>query len=148
MEKLRKKQSLPSHLYGIQEGVKKRLQAVPMLGEMSLPKKGQDLLQKIRLETARLNVNKVVRTKAYLDFYRLYPEIRWAFLAHMISRNGGWNMTDLRSDLHSCFFNEEKRQVIFLERSNRLIFQDAYPQFLEFMESKRQNQTMFYLLPF
>lgn len=110
LEKPRKKQSLSSHLYGIQEGVKKRLQAVPMPGEMSLPKKDQDLLQKSRLETARLNVNNVVRTKTYLDFYRLYPEIRWAFLAHMVSRNG------------RCFFFFRTEQLAYFSRCLSAIF--------------------------
>lgn len=141
---------LELNLFEIQEDLKKRLQAVPMPGEISLPKKEQQLLQQIRLETGQLNVNNVTRTKAYLDFYCLYPEIHWAFLGHMVSRNGGWNMTDLRGELHSRLLNEEKRQAFFtfLERGNWLIFQDAYPQFLLFMESKRRNKNMFYLLPY
>ncbi|WP_404799171.1 DUF2515 family protein [Bacillus aerolatus] len=115
-----------------------------------MSKKDQQLLQQVRCRTIQLNVNNVTRTKAYLDFYCLYPEVHWAFLGHMVSRNGGWNMTDLRGDLLSRLLNEEKRQAFFtfLERGNWLIFQDAYPQFLLFAESKRRNQNMFYLLPY
>ena len=141
---------LPANLCEIKADLKKRRQAVPMPGEAVLPKKEQQLLRQIRLKTAQLNVNNITRTKAYLDFYRLYPEIHWAFLGHMVSRNGGWNMTDLRGELYSRLLNEEKRQVFFafLERGNWLIFQDAYPQLLLFMESKRQDRNLFYLLPY
>ena len=54
------------------------------------------LLKKIKDETILFNKNNVTRTKAYLDFYIRHPEIHWVFLAHMVSRNAGWNMTDLK----------------------------------------------------
>ncbi|HZG71456.1 MAG TPA: DUF2515 family protein, partial [Chondromyces sp.] len=107
------------------------------------------LLGKIRCKTKEMNVNNVTRTKAYLDFYLQYPEIHWAFLGHMVSRNGGWNMTDLKGELLSKLLNQKKKQAFFdfLERGNWLIFQDVYPQFLLYAESKRRNQNLFYLLP-
>ncbi|KIL75887.1 DUF2515 family protein [Bacillus badius] len=148
--KKKNKNPLTAALAEIKEDCKKRLQAVPMPGEKSLSREEQKLLRNIRSETERLNANNITRTKAYLDFYWMYPEIHWAFLAHMISRNGGWNMTDLRGELHSRLLNEEKRQAFFsfLERGNWLIFQDAYPQLLLFMESKRRSKSLFYLLPY
>ncbi|KIL72294.1 putative protein YppC [Bacillus badius] len=144
--KKKNKNPLTAALAEIKEDCKKRLQAVPMPGEKSLSREEQKLLRNIRSETERLNANNITRTKAYLDFYWMYPEIHWAFLAHMISRNGGWNMTDLRGELHSRLLNEEKRQAFFsfLERGNWLIFQDAYPQLLLFMESKRRSKSLFY----
>ncbi|WP_235872193.1 DUF2515 family protein [Siminovitchia acidinfaciens] len=103
----------------------------------------------IKQTTGLLNVNNVSRTKAYLDFYRQYPEIHWAFLGHAVSRNGGWNMTDLKGDLLSRLMNEKKQEEFFefLERGNWLIFQDAYPQFLLYGESIRRKRGLFHLLP-
>lgn len=118
--------------------------------EQSLSREDQSLLQSIRLQTERLNVNNKTRTKAYLDFYTLHPEIHWAFLGHMVSRNGGWNMTDLQGEFLSKLMQEQTKQDFFsfLERGNWLIFQDAYPQFLLFEESKVRNRNLFYLLPY
>ncbi len=114
------------------------------------PWEDQQLLQMIRLKTKQLNVNNVTRTKAYLDFYIFRPEIHWAFLGHMVSRNGGWNMTDLKGEFLSRLMNEQSKQDFFsfLERGNWLIFQDAYPQFLLYEESLFQSRNLFYLLPY
>lgn len=54
------------------------------------------LLNKIKIKTREANRNNVTRTKAYGDFYLEHPEVHWAYLVHMVSRNGGWNMTDLK----------------------------------------------------
>lgn len=115
-----------------------------------LAKEEEILLQQIRIKTNEWNLNNVTRTKAYLDFYRKFPEIHWAFLGHMVSRNGGWNMTDLRGEMLSRLLNEKTKKdfFAFLERGNWLIFQDAYPQFLVYEESMKRNQNLFYLLPF
>ena len=117
--------------------------------EQDLSKEDQQLLQLIRLKTNKLNVNNVTRTKAYLDYYIFRPEIHWAFLGHMVSRNGGWNMTDLKGEFLSRLMDEQSRNDFFsfLERGNWLIFQDAYPQFLLYEESLFQNRNLFYLLP-
>jgi hypothetical protein len=86
---------------------------------------------------------------AYLYFYNKYPEIYWSFLAHKVSRNAGWNMTDLKGDLLTRLLNEKEQKNIFgfLERANWLIFQDAYPQLLLYKESKNRGKNLFYLLP-
>lgn len=86
---------------------------------------------------------------AYFDFYQKHPEIHWAFLGHMVSRNGGWNMTDLKGDLLTRLLTNKERDAYFtfLERGNWLIFQDAYPQFLLYGESLKRNKPLFYLLP-
>ncbi|WJH32243.1 DUF2515 domain-containing protein [Paenibacillus sp. CC-CFT747] len=60
------------------------------------PEEAERLLRRIRRETAEGNRNNVTRTAAYWTFYRQHAELHWAFLAHMVSRNGGWNMTDLK----------------------------------------------------
>ncbi|WP_432806475.1 DUF2515 family protein [Lederbergia lenta] len=143
------KTRLPVGLIEIKSELKKRQHAITQ-NDSRLSKKDKELLKRISMKTKQMNVNNVTRTKAYLDFYLNYPEIHWAFLGHMVSRNGGWNMTDLRGDLLSRLMNEKTVQDFFsfLERGNWLIFQDAYPQFLLYAESKRKNQNLFYLLPF
>ncbi|HWO75281.1 MAG TPA: DUF2515 domain-containing protein [Bacillus sp. (in: firmicutes)] len=106
------------------------------------------LIEQIKEETNRLNRNNVTRTEAYLKFYMAHPEIHWAFLGHMVSRNGGWNMTDLKGDLFSNLLTEKEREAffLFLERGNWLIFQDVYPQFLLYEESLRRKRCLFHLL--
>ncbi|WP_081447431.1 DUF2515 family protein [Bacillus coahuilensis] len=47
----------------------------------------------------KTNKNNVTRTSAYLNFVKKHPEVHWAFLAHMVSRNGGYTMCDLQSFL-------------------------------------------------
>ena len=107
------------------------------------------LIQEIQSQTRKLNKNNITRTKAYFDFYSRHPEIHWAFLGHMVSRNGGWNMTDLKGGILSRLLTQKERVSFFafLERGNWLIFQDAYPQFLIYEESIRKGQNLFYLLP-
>jgi hypothetical protein len=67
----------------------------------------------------------------------------------MVSRNGGWNMTDLKGELLSRLLTEREQQSFFsfLERGNWLIFQDIYPQFLLYKESLKRKRPLFYLLP-
>ncbi|WP_413309750.1 DUF2515 family protein [Bacillus sp. 1P10SD] len=115
-----------------------------------LIKSDHALLEKIRIKTQEMNVNNVTRTKAYLDFYLTHPEIHWAFLGHMVSRNGGWNMTDLQGEFLPRLMQKKERDVFFnfLERGNWLIFQDAYPQFLLYEEGLKQNKPLFHLFSY
>ncbi|MGM7701559.1 DUF2515 family protein [Pseudalkalibacillus sp. Hm43] len=107
-----------------------------------------ELVHSIQQETKALNVNNVTRTMAYLDYFRRNPEIDWSFLAHMVSRNAGWNMTDLKGEFLPKLLSEEERTHYFmwLERGNWLIFQDAFPQLLLYEASKRQRAPLFSLL--
>ncbi|MGG6310178.1 DUF2515 family protein [Paenibacillus macerans] len=106
--------------------------------------------EEIAEETRRAGASNVSRTEAYLSCYQAYPELHWAFLAHMVSRNAGWNMTDLHSSrMADAIDAEEKRLTYrFLERSNALIFQDAYPQLLLYMKSRELGSGRFHLLPY
>lgn len=115
----------------------------------SLTDEEDRLIRAIREQTEAGNRNNVTRTAAYLDVYRRSPELHWAFLAHMVSRNGGWSMTDLQGYLLPRLLDEQRRQGIFLflERANALIFQDAYPQLLIYEASKRAGRSLFRLLP-
>ncbi len=149
LRKIRGKQELPENLLLIKADLK-NYGLVSILEEQHLSWGDQQLLQMIRGKTKQLNVNNVTRTKAYLDFYIFRPEIHWAFLGHMVSRNGGWNMTDLKGEFLSRLMDEQSRKDFFsfLERGNWLIFQDAYPQFLLYEESLFQSRNLFYLLPY
>jgi hypothetical protein len=108
------------------------------------------LLERINRKTEEHNLNNVTRTKAYLDFYLNHPEIQWAFLGHMVSRNGGWNMTDLKGEFLTRLMSKQDRHLFFnfLERGNWLIFQDVYPQFLLYEESLKLNRPLFHLFSF
>lgn len=117
---------------------------------VTLEKWEQDIIESIRRQTEKHNLNNVTRTKAYLSFYLRYPEIHWSFLAHMVSRNGGWNMTDLKGDLlPNLLTNQDRKNLFsFIERGNWLIFQDAFPQLLLYEYSLIKEQNLFYLLPY
>ncbi|MGY4690657.1 DUF2515 family protein [Salibacterium sp. K-3] len=93
--------------------------------------------------------NNVTRTESYRSFYFRHPELHWAFLAHMVSRNSGWCMTDLEGEWLPRLLPEKRRERLFdmYERANFLIFQDAFPQLLLYEESRRQGRNLFHLLP-
>lgn len=96
----------------------------------------------LRQATDLHNRNNLTRTAAYWTVFTKYPELHWAFLAHMVSRNGGWNMTDLCSDAVRPVLDEADREhfFAFLERCNFLIFHDAYPQLCVYEISRREGR--------
>lgn len=103
------------------------------------------------VNTTRLkNYDNISRTKAYEDFFYHHPEIKWAYLASMVSRNAGWNMTDLQGKWFRKALNLEQRSLLFMiyERANWLIFHDAYPQLLLYERAKSLNKPLFHLLRF
>ncbi|WP_415817661.1 DUF2515 domain-containing protein [Mesobacillus thioparans] len=115
-----------------------------------LPDGEAELIQKIRIETASKNLDNISRTQTYLDFYLEYPEMIWAFLASMVSRNGGYNMCDLEGDWFPNMLAPAIRKRLFLtyERANWLIFRDAYAQLLLYSYSTKKSTPMFHLLKF
>ncbi|MCT1905447.1 DUF2515 domain-containing protein [Oceanobacillus sojae] len=129
---------------------KKRNQKANGLSLYTLPKGERMLIHSIHQITHKWNKNNVTRTQAYFDFYVQHPEIHWALLGHMVSRNGGWNMTDLKGDLLARLLSEKEQNnfYLFLERGNWLIFQDVYPQLLLYQQSVKMNRNLFHLLPF
>ncbi|WP_227935481.1 DUF2515 family protein [Alkalihalobacillus deserti] len=109
----------------------------------------QNLIRHLKHKVKKTNQNNATRTNAYLHFYKKHPELHWALLAHLVSRNGGWNMTDLQGGLTDILTQGRKKDFfMFLEFSNALIFYDAYPQLLLYEESKKQNKSLFHLLPY
>ncbi|GGH78830.1 hypothetical protein JOD43_001593 [Pullulanibacillus pueri] len=102
----------------------------------------------IRGKTRINNRDNVSRTKSYLTYYLQHPEITWSLLASMVSRNAGWNMTDLWNEPFLQWLRAPFRQTLFhtYERPNWLIFEDTYPQLLVYALSKQEKKPMFYLL--
>ncbi|SMG56984.1 DUF2515 family protein [Paenibacillus aquistagni] len=114
-----------------------------------LSRKERLIISNIERTVMNLNRNNLTRTTAYHRIYEKFPELHWALLAHMVSRNGGWSMTDLKSDILKALMSNEYRHWSYrlLERCNAMIFHDAYPQLLLYAESRRQGRSLFHLLP-
>ncbi|WP_440603173.1 DUF2515 domain-containing protein [Bacillus sp. GB_SG_008] len=114
----------------------------------SYTKEEQELVHRIVQQTLLANVDNISRTHAYKEYYERNKEIRWSFLASMVSRNAGWNMTDLEGKYYPKVLSNEIRKQLFLtyERANWLIFLDAYPQLLLYGYSKQMQKPLFHLL--
>lgn len=108
----------------------------------------QTLVEEIQEATIRWNTDNISRTKAYQAYYFRNGEILWPFLASMVSRNAGWNMSDLQLKEYRQMMSPSDRRFIFYtyERANWLIFSDAYPQLLLYEVSKRTGRPLFHLL--
>ncbi|WP_205003180.1 DUF2515 family protein [Scopulibacillus daqui] len=102
----------------------------------------------IRKKTDEYNLDNISRTKAYIHYYLGNPEIDWSLLASMVSRNAGWNMTDLALRPMKQILKAKDRFILFhtYERPNWLIFSDAFPQLLIYQFSKQKNRPYFHLL--
>ena len=114
------------------------------------PNDEAEVVFNIREETGRKNLDNISRTNAYLDYYLETPEMIWAFLASMVSRNGGYNMCDLQGEWFPKMIDPAIRQRLFLtyERANWLIFRDAYSQLLLYLYSTKMNRPLFHLLKY
>jgi len=110
----------------------------------------QLLVETIKKETNYFNIDNISRTDAYFRFYNQHPDIHWALLASMVSRNAGWNMCDLEGIWFQQLLQEETRKRLYstYEKANRLIFQDAFPQLLLYHYSKKMNKAKFHLLKY
>ncbi|MBS4189546.1 DUF2515 domain-containing protein [Bacillus sp. FJAT-49705] len=144
---LQKDPPLSESLIKIKKELKRKTR--PSSLKTKLSHEEERFVHQIKYRTSQLNINNVTRTKAYLDFYLHHPEVHWAFLGHMVSRNGGWNMTDLKGGMLSRLLSRKEKISFFsfLERGNWLIFQDAFPQFMLYEESLNCGKNLFYLLP-
>ena len=146
MSKPRRQLAIPRQAL---EHVRRQLLAGQEQEYVPLSREETEIIAMIRRQTAEKNRNNITRTAAYWQFYRQFPEVHWAFLAHMVSRNSGWNMTDLRGEWLPRLIGEEQIRdlFLFLETANALIFQDAYPQLMLYAESKKRRANLFHLLP-
>ena len=144
----KKNVALPESLIKIKKELRKKSKQAYKKQKPFLMPEEEKIVQQIAEKTKQLNKNNVTRTQAYLEYYLRHPEIHWAFLGHMVSRNGGWNMTDLKGGILPRILSKKEANsyFTFLERGNWLIFQDAYPQFLVYEESLKRGLNLFYLL--
>ncbi|WP_433742790.1 DUF2515 family protein [Falsibacillus pallidus] len=107
-----------------------------------------EILDDISAIVFKGNLDNISRTEYYQKFYFHHPEIRWSFLASMVSRNAGWNMCDLMSTCFLQGISPEIRERLFLtyERANWLIFHDAFPQLLIYHYSTVSRKPLFHFL--
>jgi hypothetical protein len=108
----------------------------------------QQIIKEIHKKTNDRNIDNISRTVFYLEYYKQHKEIRWAHLASLVSRNAGWNMTDLLTTPYQILLSKRQRDILFLtyERANWLIFKDAYPQLLIYSYSVYLKKPLFHLL--
>jgi hypothetical protein len=76
------------------------------------------------------NRDNVSRTDAYLEMYTHLREggidLPWVLMAHLVSRNAGYLMSDLARTLDPAFADAGESLFLLLERANWLIFVDAW----------------------
>lgn len=103
----------------------------------------KEMIANIRKETERWNMDNISRTVFYHRFYQRNSEIKWAFLASMVSRNAGWSMCDLQGEWFPRALNNKQLMNFFLtyERANWTIFDDAAPQLLLYDYCKKTNAS-------
>ncbi len=95
-------------------------------------------LERMLSERDERNRDNVSRTTSYLELYALAREngveMPWVLMAHLVSRNAGYLMTDLGVALRepgNVFTDDATRELFgFLERANFLIFLDAWHHLL------------------
>ena len=88
----------------------------------------------LRGELAARNVDNVARTESYLALYAWTRdhdvELPWLFMAHLVSRNAGYLMTDLARRIAASpdptMTSAMETLFVLLERANFLIFWDAW----------------------
>jgi hypothetical protein len=90
-------------------------------------------LERLLAELDARNRDNVTRTASYLELYAYTrehpPDVPWLLMAHLVSRNGGYMMTDVAQSLArgGPFSRESLEELfLFLERANFLIFYDAW----------------------
>jgi len=91
-------------------------------------------LERWLAELEARNEDNIARTESYLELYAYTranpPDLPWVLMAHLVSRNGGYLMTDVANALgrrDSAFAPAALHNLfLFLERANRLIFHDAW----------------------
>ncbi|MCA9666762.1 MAG: DUF2515 family protein [Myxococcales bacterium] len=91
-------------------------------------------------ELEQRNRDNVARTAAYLELYRYTvenpPDLPWVLMAHLVSRNAGYLMSDVAARLAGSASGERaampgyddalRELFLMLERANYLIFHDAW----------------------
>jgi hypothetical protein len=91
-------------------------------------------LESLLAELDERNADNVARTESYLELYawtRAHPpDLPWLLMAHLVSRNAGYLMTEaaqiLQSGGRGLSPGALRETFLFLERANYLIFFDAW----------------------
>lgn len=114
--------------------------------------------QKTLTRRTHIQLNNPKRTDYYFAFWKKHPEVSWALLANLVSRNTGWFMSDIiRASSLAPYgmkipgFPPAHYQAFFafLETGNFLIFRDVFPQLEAYAWAKRypqQSEEFFNLL--
>ncbi|MDB4959748.1 MAG: hypothetical protein JWO36_7317 [Myxococcales bacterium] len=98
-------------------------------------------LRKLRSELLDRNRDNVSRTASYLELYAWTrdhgPELPWLFMAHLVSRNAGYLMSDLARRIAGTadptVAAAMRTLFVLLERGNFLIFYDAWHHVLSYL---------------
>lgn len=118
-----------------------------IFGDFTHIEMNEETIVQIIMEcTEKWNKDNISRTLAYFRFYQVHPEIKWAFLASMVSRNAGWNMCDLEGTLLKETLPPSLKRTLFLiyEKANYLIFKDVFPQLLLYHYSTSFKSNLFH----
>jgi hypothetical protein len=110
-----------------------------MIARVSVPTRAR--LEALLAELDARNADNVTRTESYLELYAFTrdhpPELPWLLMAHLVSRNGGYLMSDVARQLardDGIFTSSALEQLfVFLERANFLIFWDAWNHVTTFL---------------
>lgn len=96
-----------------------------------------------RAELDERNVDNISRTASYLELYawtRAHEtEMPWLLMAHLVSRNAGYLMTDLARQIagpigqDAALADAMRTLFVLLERGNFLIFWDAWHHVLTYL---------------
>jgi len=103
-------------------------------------------------ESHARNVDNVARTESYLELYAHTrgkgTELPWLFMAHMVSRNAGYLMSDLartladeRTPRTPSVVGVIENVMALLERANYLIFHDAWHHVLAHLLGRTGEPT-------
>ncbi len=105
--------ALPLSLFDVKNELKQKSKLTHSGTMYKLTKEEQIIINNIKMQTEQLNKNNVTRTRAYYQFYVQYPEIHWALLGHMVSRNGGGEKIDFRGGFYKKNLFEKKEKKFF-----------------------------------
>ncbi|MFD0713643.1 DUF2515 family protein [Paenibacillus sp. GCM10027626] len=108
------------------------------------------IVERIQAETNGAIRSNLLRAEAYRVLYFRRPELHGALLAHIMTRNIGYYMTDLQGELLPRLIDAEKRKrwFLLLERLDAAAFKHTYPQLLLYEAGKKEGKELTHLLPF
>lgn len=106
----------------------------PAMAGVSCEHAGMMDLEHAAAELDVRNVDNVARTESYLELYAFSrasgTDLPWLLMAHLVSRNAGYMMTDLALAIDRTRDAQLRASMttlfVMLERANYLIFHDAW----------------------